>query len=124
MQDLLFWLYLFNSVMLIVHEIDSAYWKEWELFRLPWGQPGFLLAHIPILATVLYGLVLVREGSPFGLILSAVVSFSGIFAFCIHSYFLKKGRHEFDAATSKTILWIILTLSLGQAVLTTFVWAA
>ena len=29
MEDTLFWLYLVNAVILIVHEIDSAYWKEW-----------------------------------------------------------------------------------------------
>ena len=28
MADLLLWLYLANSVLLINHEIDSAYWKE------------------------------------------------------------------------------------------------
>ena len=35
MTDLLVWLYLTNAVLLINHEIDSAYWKEWELFKLP-----------------------------------------------------------------------------------------
>jgi len=25
-------LYLANTALLIAHEIDSAYWKEWELF--------------------------------------------------------------------------------------------
>ena len=34
MFELLFWLYLVNAVLLITHEIDSAYWKEWELFKL------------------------------------------------------------------------------------------
>ena len=29
--------YFVNSVLLIVHEIDSAYWEEWNLFRLPGG---------------------------------------------------------------------------------------
>jgi hypothetical protein len=104
--------------MLTVHEIDSAYWKEWELFRLPGGQPGFLLLHVPILSFVLYGLVLVYEGSFAGLLLSLVVSISGIFAFCIHSYFLKTGRTEFDTATSKTILWIILVVSAVQFAVT------
>jgi len=27
MADILFWLYLSNSVLLINHEIDSAYWN-------------------------------------------------------------------------------------------------
>ena len=30
-------LYLANTALLIAHEIDSAYWKEWELFHLPGG---------------------------------------------------------------------------------------
>jgi len=29
------WLYLVNTVLLTVHEIDSAYWHEWRLLRLP-----------------------------------------------------------------------------------------
>lgn len=56
MADALFWLYLSNSVFLINHEIDSAYWKEWELFNLPGGITGFLLIHFPLLICVLYGL--------------------------------------------------------------------
>jgi len=40
MADFLFWLYLSNSILLINHEIDSAYWKEWELFKLPGGLSG------------------------------------------------------------------------------------
>lgn len=30
--SLLFWIYLVNAVLLINHEIDSAYWQEWKLF--------------------------------------------------------------------------------------------
>lgn len=31
---LLQWLYLLNAAALITHEIDSAYWREWELFGI------------------------------------------------------------------------------------------
>jgi len=44
----LFWLYLINAILLINHEIDSAFWKEWELFKLPGGIGGFLILHFPI----------------------------------------------------------------------------
>jgi hypothetical protein len=70
MGSFLFWLYFFNSVLLINHEIDSAYWKEWELFKLPGGITGFLLIHFPLLIFVLYGLVLVSRQSLSGLIFS------------------------------------------------------
>jgi hypothetical protein len=53
MSEVLFWIYLLNTVVLIIHEIDSAYWKEWELFRLPGGVTGFLNLHFPILFFVL-----------------------------------------------------------------------
>jgi hypothetical protein len=72
--------------------------------QIAWGDPGFLLLHIPILPVVLYGLILIHEGSSAGLILSLLLSFGGIFAFSIHSYFLRKGRCEFDTLASKTIL--------------------
>jgi len=45
---ILFWLYLVNAILLINHEIDSAFWKEWELFKLPGGIGGFLILHFPI----------------------------------------------------------------------------
>ncbi|MDP3184315.1 MAG: hypothetical protein Q8M58_03475 [Anaerolineales bacterium] len=122
MVEFLFWLYLLNLTLLILHEMDSAYWKEWDLFRLPGGVGGFLLIHLPLWIAGLYGLVLVREAALAGLILSLVVSLGGIFAFGIHTYFLKKGRQEFNPPVSKAILWALLILSLGQAVVTILVW--
>jgi hypothetical protein len=118
MTDMLLWLYVANAVLLITHEIDSAYWREWELFRLPGGIAGFLLLHIPLLFVVLWGLILVLRHSWWGLIVSLVLSFGGIFAFGIHFYFLKKGRPEFDTAISKSILMGTLAVSITQAAVT------
>ena len=105
----LFWLYLINAILLINHEIDSAFWKEWELFNLPGGIGGFLIMHFPLLFLILYGLVLVSQQSFLGLIVSLILSAGGIFAFCIHTAFIRKGRHEFNTPIS----WFILTLMLG-----------
>jgi hypothetical protein len=115
MTDLLFWLYLVNTVLLILHEMDSAYWKEWELFHLPGGLAGFLLVHFPLYCLGLYGLVLLAKGASSGLIYSLVISLAGIFAFSIHAYFLRRGRHEFNTPVSRLILWATLIASLAQA---------
>jgi len=120
MPDLLLWLYLTNAVLLINHEIDSAYWKEWELFRLPGGIAGFLLLHFPLLFVVLYGLVLVVKHSFLGFIFSLVLCFGGIFAFIIHTYFLRKGREEFNKPISKLILVLTLLASIVQMIVTLF----
>lgn len=118
MSDILFWLYMINSILLINHEIDSAYWKEWELFKIPGGITGFLLVHFPLLFFVLFGLVLVSSHSSSGLIFSLILCLSGIFAFVIHTYFLKKGRKEFTKPISKLILALIVLVSVIQLVVT------
>ncbi len=118
MSSLLFWLYFANAVLLIVHEIDSAYWKEWKLFKLPGGISFFLLLHIPLIAIVLYGLVEVYTSTFTGLIFSLILSLSGIFAFTIHTYFIKKGHPEFKTKTSIGILTLILLVSVVELVAT------
>jgi hypothetical protein len=120
MADLLLWLYLANSVLLINHEIDSAYWKEWELFKLPGGITGFLLLHFPLLLFIFYGLILVSRHSASGFIFSLILCFGGIFAFVIHTYFLRKGRSEFNKPLSKFILVATLFVSIIQLVVTLY----
>lgn len=123
MAQTLFWVYLINAVLLINHEIDSAYWKEWNLFKLPGEIAGFLIVHFPALFLVLYGLVLVSRQTLGGLVLSLVLSFGGLFAFTAHTYFIKKGRPEFRTPVSQFILMATLIVSLVQAVITVYLMA-
>jgi hypothetical protein len=118
--EVLVWVYLINAVLLINHEIDSAYWKEWDLFGLPGGITRFLIVHFPLLFLILYGLVLVYQRATAGLILSLVLSLGGLFAFTIHTYFIKRGRDEFKAPISLVILIAALIVSLFQLVITLY----
>ena len=114
MEGVLFWLYLVNALVLIVHEIDSAYWQEWDLFHLAGGETGFLLLHLPLLLPVLYGLVLVDRDAFAGLILSFLLCGGGLFAFSIHTFFIRRGHPEFKTPVSQGILWATMLLSLAQ----------
>jgi hypothetical protein len=116
MTDLLFWLYFCNAILLIIHEIDSAYWKEWELFHLPGGVEGFLILHVPLLSAILYGLTEVRTLSSAGLVLSFILSLGGIFAFAIHTWFIRKGHSEFKTPMSLGILFATLVISVVQLI--------
>lgn len=120
-SKVLFWLYLTNAILLIIHEIDSAFWKEWELFKLPGGLNGFLILHFPLLFLILYGLVLVSQQSSLGLIVSLILSAGGIFAFCIHTAFIRKGRPEFNTPISRFILALMLGVSTIQATVTFYI---
>ena len=121
MYDKLFWLYLINSILLISHEIDSAYWKEWKLFRIPGGITTFLILHFPILFLILYGLVLVFSKTFGGLVVSLIVGGGGLFALLIHTYFIKKGYDEFRKPISLFILVAMGIVSIIQILLTIFI---
>ena len=122
MYKLLTLIYLINATLLIVHEIDSAYWEEWKLFGLPGGLQGFLLIHVPLIALILYGLLEVNVRSLQGNIISMVVGFGGIFAFSIHTNFIRKGNDQFNTLTSKTLLYLILICSIIQIFQTLRTW--
>lgn len=118
MDEVLTWVYLINAIILVNHEIDSAYWKEWDLFKLPGGVNGFLALHFPLLLIVMYGLIQVHESTITGHVISLLVGLSGVFAFAIHTYFIKKGRNEFKTSMSLSILWATLIVSTVQVAIT------
>lgn len=104
-------LYISALAVLSVHEVDSAYWHEWELFRLPGGIDFFLAASLVLMLPFLYGLLLLardpRKGAPYGLVLAA----AGVFAFVAHGIFLVQGRPEFRSLTSIGFLVAAFALS-------------
>jgi hypothetical protein len=111
MNDIVFWLYLFTFVFLTIHEMDSAYWKEWELFKLPFGQSGFLVLHIPLLFIGISGLFLIYEHLIAGYIIAGLTGIIGIGCFIIHQTLIKKGNEEFTTTISQAILWLVLLFS-------------
>ena len=110
-------LYLINFALLFTHEIDSAFWKEWELFRLPGGIQGFLTANFLLLIIALYGFKKLLSGEKSGHVFSLILARGGIFAFIIHGYFIFTGRDEFTlpASISMILLVLIFVVSVFQA---------
>lgn len=112
-MTLYLWCYLICAVLLIVHEIDSAYWKEWELFGIKFDkdEPGltiFLLLHIPIVLLILMGVIAVYIMSIVGIVLSLVIGVGGLFAFVFHGISLLMKKKEF-----KTVISIVIIIALG-----------
>jgi hypothetical protein len=89
-------LYLLNAAVLITHEIDSAYWHEWELFGIPGGIQVFLVINLVLVIVILYGHQALVLGRASGFVLSWVLVAGGIFAFSIHSIFLLQGSEAFQ----------------------------
>jgi len=135
MLSVLIWIYVINLLLLINHEIDSAYWKEWNLFNsLLKNKPpyltgkeeqkamnNFLVFNIIAIGLGLYGLVELIEGNFIGKIFSLLTGLVGIAAFMIHMFFIAKGRSEFKVPFSLFVLFTILIASLAQIVVTILV---
>jgi len=116
--DALIWAYVVNASLLICHEMDSAFWREWRLFRLPGGLGLFLALHLPLMGAVLFGLVLLVRGADGGLWFSLGLAGAGLCAFGLHGWFLARGRPEFRAPMSLVILAATFVCSLVQGWLT------
>ena len=111
-------LYWINAALLSTHEVDSAYWKEWDLFHLPGGLPGFLLLHIPLFLLVLWGFDEIVCGRRRGLWFSLILAVSGIFALTVHGLLLLRGGTEFRTPVSILLLISVGAVSIAQFVVT------
>lgn len=110
------WLYIINLSLLSVHEIDSAYWHEWAMFRLPGDIQVFLILNLLLLIPLIYGLARVAQWQPGAKVFSYIVAGAGVFAFLIHTTFLAIGRDEFYMPASLAILGATLLVSILQIV--------
>ena len=109
-------LYIINLALLITHEIDSAYWHEWNLFNLPGGIDLFLILNFVLITIFLFGFVRIVGWKKYAPTFFLLLALSGIFAFIIHIYFILAGRPEFNTVASITILTLIFIVSIAQIV--------
>jgi hypothetical protein len=110
-------LYTLNAALLVAHEIDSAFWREWEMFGVGGGSGGFVLAHVPLVAGVLWGFERLVTGARAGVWMSLALALAGLAAGVIHSVFLLAGRTEFRDPVSLGVLLAIVLVSAAQAAL-------
>ena len=111
-------IYLLNFALLFTHEIDSAFWREWDLFGIPGDIQVFLVLNFALLLIALYGFWQVVRGARSAFAFSLLLAVAGVFAFCVHGYFILAGRPEFTRPVSLAILALTLIVSLAQAVFT------
>ncbi len=109
-------LYVLNATLLLLHEIESAYEREWEILKLPGRITGFLLMHIPIILLLFYGLIELHEGTVIGSILAAVFGFSGLLPLMVHKLLVRRAD-RFNRFFSNAIIYLNAIIGLGLTVL-------
>lgn len=107
-------LFLLNSTVLLTHQIDAAYWHEWNLFHLPGGNQLNLILNLPIIALVLLAFLQVATHSPHQRLCHQFLAGLGLLTVAIHSSFFLAGHPEFQQPMSLLLLAATLILSLTQ----------
>ena len=108
--------YIFNATLLLLHEIESAYEKEWEILKLPGKITGFLIMHIPVIILLLWGLIELYKQSATGMIIGIVAGLGGLMPFIIHKILVKRDNH-FNRPISIIIMILNVITGIGTAVL-------
>jgi len=107
---------LLNVTVLIVHQIDAAYWHEWDLFGIPGGNQMNLLLNLPIVALVLHAHARVAARAPDAARWAALVAGLGGLTVVLHAGFMAAGHDAFVQPMSIALLAVAAVLSSLQAV--------
>lgn len=100
--------YLVTVCLLIIHQIDAAYWQEWVMFNLPGGIQLFLLFNLIVIPIILLGYKSVILKQESAVKYSYLCAGLGLATFIIHSVFFVLEYQQFNLPLS--ILIIILCL--------------
>lgn len=109
-------LYILNATLLLLHEIESAHEREWEILKLPGGITGFLIIHIPIIVFLFYGLTEIEKGTTLGAVFGIIAGTGGIIPFIVHKVAVKRDD-RFNLAVSNAIIFLNIPSGLGLLVL-------
>ncbi|OGP68793.1 MAG: hypothetical protein A2W27_02230 [Deltaproteobacteria bacterium RBG_16_44_11] len=96
--------YMLNATLLLLHEIESAYEKEWEILKIPGKITVFLILHVPIILLIFYGLLEIEKQSAQGLRLGIIMGAAGIIPFLVHKIFVKRKDH-FNLLISNILIY-------------------
>ena len=110
-------LYLANTALLVAHEIDSAYWKEWELFHLPGGIQLFVVLNLLLVLGFLWGIPVIVLGRPGSRVFQWLLVATGFLAPILHGVFLAGGDFRFRNGVSLSVLGAMALVSTAQSVL-------
>lgn len=105
-------LYVLDAALLLAHEIDSAFWHEWALFGFG-DEAFFVLVHIPLVIVVLWGVLELDAGRPWGDRIAALLALTGFAALFIHGSFLARGAAEFRAPVSLVLIGVMAAVSVA-----------
>ncbi|WP_313218084.1 DUF6713 family protein [Stenotrophomonas sp.] len=106
-------LYFGTALALVLHQIDAAFWHEWDMFAVPGGIQGFLVFNLVAVGAVLWGYRSVTLGLRSARRWSMGCGALGIGTAALHTAFAVAGHPAFGLPLS--MLTLLLCFALGVA---------
>ena len=108
--------YIINATLLFLHEMESAYVKEWEILKLPGKITGFLILHISLVMVLFWGAGEIEKKTTTGGIIGLIAGIGGLLPFVVHKLVVKK-KGYFESATSNLIIYLNVLAGVATTVL-------
>ncbi len=108
--------FILNATLLLLHEIESSYEREWEILKLPRKISGFLILHIPIILILFYGVVEIEKQTQIGLVLGVISGIGGIIPFLVHRVIIRR-KDRFNLLISSVLMYLNIIAGVITAVL-------
>jgi Kef-type K+ transport system membrane component KefB len=109
---------ILNLALVFTHQVDAAYWHEWEMFALPGGIQLFNALNVLIFLLLLGWLapVIQRRASGFRCSLAIAAICGSVLP--IHAGFALAGYPQFDLPFSIFLIAATFSVSIAQTVMT------
>ena len=108
--------FIINVTLLLLHEIESGYEKEWEILKIPGKLTGFLLLHIPIIILIFFGFYCIIIIPQIRGILSIIIGILGFIPFLVHKVIVNKKEH-FNKIISNIIIFGNMIFGIGSIII-------
>lgn len=107
-----------NLSLVMAHQADAAYWREWEMFGLPGGIQFFTLFNLAAFMLLLWLFAAVVSRRRTGLRGSFVIAALSGVVLPIHAGFALAGFEQFHLPVSIAVIVGTFVVSVWQAILT------
>lgn len=111
-----------NLAFLIGHQIDAAYWHEWEMFKLPGGIQFYNVFNVIFFAVLIGCLIPIIQCKKMGRYSSIAIAVCSGVVLPIHSGFAIAGFTQFNLPISIVLIVFTFLISIVQVILTLKHW--
>ena len=102
----------------ITHQVDAAYWHEWEMFSIPGGIQFFNIFNLVLFVLLGACFVAVVERRASGFLGSIVIATTSALVLPIHAGFALAGFTQFHLPVSIVVIMATFVASVVQVLIT------